>query len=88
MKEHLEEVLRDQDVLILSGPKKKNFVVITLEQYNAMEETAYLQSTLANTAQLIESIEQHKAGIIAHSFEVKPNRLKFIKEICQGLEGL
>jgi antitoxin YefM len=41
MKEHPEEVLRGQDVLILSGPKKKNFVVITIEQYNAMEETAY-----------------------------------------------
>jgi antitoxin YefM len=72
MKEHLEEVLKDQDILILSGPKKKDFVVITLEQYNSMEETAYLQSTPANTARLMESIEQHKAGIIAHSINVKP----------------
>jgi antitoxin YefM len=71
MKEHLEEVQRDQDVLILSGPKKKDFVVITLDQYNAMEETAYLQSSPANAAKLMESIEQDKANIIAHSIEVK-----------------
>lgn len=72
MKEHLEEVQRDQDVLILSGPKKKDFVLITLEQYNAMEETAYLQSTPANAARLMESIEQDKSGAVPHSFQLKP----------------
>jgi antitoxin YefM len=71
MKEHLEEVQKDQDVLILSGPKKKDFVVLTLQQYNAMEETAHLLSTPANTAWLMESIAQANAGEVAHSFEVE-----------------
>ncbi len=71
MKEHLEEIQKDQDVLILSGPKKKHFVVLTLQQYNAMEETAHLLSTPANTAWLLESLAQANAGQVAHSFKVE-----------------
>lgn len=73
MKERLNEVQRDQDVLILSGPKNKDFVLITLEAYNSMEETAHLLSTPANAARLIESIAQDKAGKVAQSFTVKPD---------------
>jgi len=40
MKEHLNEIRNDQDILILTGPKKMDFVVLTLETFNAMEETA------------------------------------------------
>jgi antitoxin YefM len=71
MKEHLEELEKDQDVLILSGPKKKDFVLITLEAYNAMEETAHLLSTPANAARLLKSIAQDKAGQIEKTFEIK-----------------
>ncbi|HTE28740.1 MAG TPA: type II toxin-antitoxin system Phd/YefM family antitoxin [Chryseolinea sp.] len=70
MREHLDEVEKDQDVLILSGPKKKDFVVITLDQYNSMEETAHLLSTPANAQQLLESMAQDKAGIVAHAFNL------------------
>jgi antitoxin YefM len=62
MKERLQEIEDDQDILILSGPKKRNFVVLTLEQFNSMEETAHLLSTQANTERLLESIAQDRAG--------------------------
>lgn len=62
MKDRLQEIEDDQDILILSGPKKKDFVVLTLEQYNSMEETAHLLSTQANTQRLLESIAQDKAS--------------------------
>jgi antitoxin YefM len=62
MKKHLREIEEAQDILILSGPKKRDFVVMSLEQYNAMEETAHLLSTQANTQRLLESIAQDKAG--------------------------
>jgi antitoxin YefM len=62
MKEHLQEIEDDQDILILSGPKKKNFVVLTLDEYNAMEETAYLMSNANNSSRLLESIAEDKAG--------------------------
>jgi antitoxin YefM len=62
MKEHLQEIQDDQDILILSGPKKRDFVILTLEQFNSMEETAHLLSTPSNTARLMESVAQDKAG--------------------------
>lgn len=62
MKGLLAEVESEQDILILSGPKKKNFVLLTLQQFNVMQETAHLLSTPANTAHLMESITQHKSG--------------------------
>ena len=62
MKEHLDEVQENQDILVLTGPKKKDFVILTLETFNAMEETAHLLSTSANTKRLMESIAQDKAG--------------------------
>lgn len=62
MKEHLNEIQNDQDFLVLTGPRKMDFVVLTLEAFNAMEETAHLLSNPANTARLMESIAQDKAG--------------------------
>lgn len=62
MKEHLDEIQEDQDILVLTGPKRKDFVILTLEMFNAMEETAHLLSTSANTKRLMESIAQDKAG--------------------------
>jgi antitoxin YefM len=62
MKEHLDEIRKAQDILVLTGPKKKDFVVLTLETFNAMEETAHLLSTSANTKRLMESIAQDKAA--------------------------
>lgn len=62
MKEHLDEIQEDQDILVLTGPKKKDFVILTLETFNAMEETAHLLSTSANTKRLMESIAQDRAG--------------------------
>lgn len=62
MKEHLDEIQEDQDILVLTGPKKRDFVILTLETFNAMEETAHLLSTSANTKRLMESISQDKAG--------------------------
>ena len=64
MKEHLREIRNDHDILVLTGPKKMDFVVLTLEAFNAMEETAHLLSTPVNTERLMESIAQDKAGKI------------------------
>lgn len=62
MKERLQEIEEAQDILILSGPKKRDFVVMSLDQFNSMEETVHLLSTQANTQRLLESIAQDKAS--------------------------
>jgi antitoxin YefM len=64
MKERLKEIEDNQDILIVSGPKKKDYVVLTLDQFNAMEETAHLMSTETNVTRLLESIAQDKTGIV------------------------
>jgi antitoxin YefM len=61
-KEHLQEIEDNQDILILSGPKKRDYVVLTLEQFNSLEETTHLMSTQANIERLLESIAQDRAG--------------------------
>lgn len=79
MKERLQEIEDDQDILILSGPKKRDFVILTLDQFNSMEETAHLLSTRNNTARLMESIAQDKAGnVTVRELELggKPRRSK------------
>ena len=65
MKEHLLELQNDQDILVLSGPKKSDFIVLTLETFNSMQETAHLLSTPANTTHLLESIRQDNAGKVS-----------------------
>jgi antitoxin YefM len=62
MKQHLDAIQEDQDFLVLTGPKHKDFVVLTLVMFNAMEETAHLLSTPTNTKRLMESISQDKVG--------------------------
>lgn len=62
MKQHLESIEKDQDILILSGPKNKGYVVLTLDQFEAMEETAHLLSTPANAARLAQGLKEAEGG--------------------------
>lgn len=80
MKERLQEIEDDQDILILSGPKKRDFVVLTLERFNSMEETAHLLSTQENTERLLESIAQDRAGnITVRELDLGEKRIKHQK---------
>ncbi|WP_125610590.1 type II toxin-antitoxin system Phd/YefM family antitoxin [Specibacter cremeus] len=45
--------------------KKGSAVLMSLADYEALEETAYLLRTPANAAHLLESIAQHRAGTVA-----------------------
>jgi antitoxin YefM len=62
MKKHLDGIQRDHDFLVLTGLRQRDFVVLTLQEFNSMEETAYLMSTQANAQHLMESVAQAKAG--------------------------
>lgn len=53
IKRYFRELEKNQDILVLSRAKSTSFVVLTLDQYNAMEETIYLLSTPTNAAHLI-----------------------------------
>jgi len=63
MKEHLQEIEDDQDILILSRPKQNaGFVVLTMSEYESLKETAHLLSTQANTLRLMKGIKEANAG--------------------------
>lgn len=62
MERHLDSLERDQDFLILSGPKKKYFVLMPRDKFNSIMETVHLLSTTANAKLLMESIRQDKSG--------------------------
>jgi len=74
IKEHLEEIEADQDILILTRPmkngKKSDFVVLTLDQYESMEETAHLLSTPANAGRLLLGIKEASQGNATGETEV------------------
>lgn len=65
IKDHLEAIEDDKDFLLLTGSKQKYFVVLPLGMFNAMQETAHLLSTPANTSRLLESIKQNKQGKVS-----------------------
>lgn len=69
IKGHLDHIEKDQDILILSRPKSAGFVVLTLENYERLEETAYLLSTEANAERLMKGINQAQNGKLIE----KPN---------------
>mgnify|MGYP000486458565 CR=1 FL=1 len=62
MKNFLDAVEDNDETLIVKRGAGKGTVVISLDEYNSMMETAYLMSTRANRQHLEESIAQLDVG--------------------------
>ncbi|MFN2457369.1 MAG: type II toxin-antitoxin system Phd/YefM family antitoxin [Chitinophagaceae bacterium] len=60
--ESLNVVNNDGDIVVVSRSKGKNVVVMSLEEYNSIQETLHLVSTSANRKRLDEAIEELKKG--------------------------
>lgn len=58
----MEKVCRDHAPVIVTRKSKNSVVIISLEDYEALEETAYLLRSPTNTRRLIESITQLEDG--------------------------
>jgi antitoxin YefM len=54
----IEKVCRDHAPVIVTRKKSDSVVIMSLEDYEALEETAYLLRSPKNTRRLIESIAQ------------------------------
>jgi antitoxin YefM len=59
----IDRVCDNHEPIIISGTSAKSVVMISLEDYNALEETAYLLRSPANARRLFESIAELEAGL-------------------------
>ncbi len=62
LKKKLDKITDDHDILIVNRRGNKDVVVMSLKDYNALEETLYLLASKANAKQLRLGIEQLKKG--------------------------
>lgn len=60
--ETMDKVIQDHDAVIITRQKAGSVVMMSLEDYNSMQETMYLLSNPANAEHLQKSIAELKAG--------------------------
>ena len=58
----MEAVCKDHAPIIVTRKTTESVVIMSLEDYEALEETAYLLRSPKNTRRLIESIAQLEKG--------------------------
>jgi antitoxin YefM len=69
LKDVLDKVAEDHVATIIKRRDAEDAVVMSLSDYNALQETMYLLSTPANARHLMESIAQLRNG------KAKPRKL-------------
>ena len=62
IKGYFDKVIEGSETLIINRGKDTGIVVISLDEYNSLNETAYLNSTTANAKRLNEGINELKSG--------------------------
>jgi antitoxin YefM len=58
----MDRVCNDHEPLIITRNKEQAVVMVSLEDYNALEETAYLLRNSRNAKRLLVAIEQLGTG--------------------------
>lgn len=58
----MDKAIEDHEPVIISRSGKKRVVLVSLEDYNSMEETAYLLRSPSNASRLLESLAQANDG--------------------------
>ena len=62
MAESLNAVSDNSEIVVVSRSKGKNVVVMSLDEYNSMQETLYLTSTKTNRKKLDDAIKEMNKG--------------------------
>jgi antitoxin YefM len=58
----MDRVNEDRAPVLVTRQQGKPVVMMSLDDYNALEETAYLLRSPANARRLLEAVEQLRAG--------------------------
>jgi len=60
----IDKVCNDRDPVIITRKRNQSVVLISLEDYESLEESAYLLRSPANAKRLIASIEAAEKGTV------------------------
>ncbi|SNS51711.1 antitoxin YefM [Micrococcales bacterium KH10] len=60
--EVLDSVVDDREEVVITRSGREPAVIISLEEYESLRETAYLMRSPANARRLLDSIERLEAG--------------------------
>lgn len=58
----MDKVCQDHEPIIITRNNEQSVVMMSLEEYKALEETAYLLRSPKNARRLLESIAQLESG--------------------------
>ena len=72
----MEKVCDDHTAIIITRKNARAVVIMSLEDYNAIEETAYLLKSPANAERLRESIKQANEGKVFRRQLIEPVKQK------------
>lgn len=72
LKKVLDQVQDTHETLIVTRKNGANMVIVSQEDYNAMEETAYLMRSPANFDRLKSALDNSQSGTVTpFSFDTK-----------------
>jgi len=61
----MDSVCDDRDVVVITRRKARPVVLMSLDEYNSIQETAHLLRSPANAERLLESIADMQKGNVA-----------------------
>ncbi|WP_372933812.1 type II toxin-antitoxin system Phd/YefM family antitoxin [Mariniphaga sediminis] len=69
LKANLDSVTDNEEFLVVHRPKGKSIVVMSLAEYNALQETIHLNKSKANRQRLENAIENinSKTNLVKHN---------------------
>ena len=62
LKQAMDDVCQNHEAILITRQRGEHVVMLSLEDYNSMEETLYLLGSPKNAKRLMASIKQIKAG--------------------------
>ena len=60
--EVLDSVVDDREEIVITRAGHESAVIVSLDEYQSLKETAYLMRSPANARRLLESIERLESG--------------------------